>query len=109
MRAVCNFVIATFWVLFVALGIKTMARAHDHYTDWMRPDTGTSCCSEIDFYPVKAEFKAGSWWALRREDSEWVRIPDAKILKNQTSPDGKAHLCATQSAIYCFVIPASGI
>lgn len=65
------------------------AQAHDIYTDWKRPDTGTSCCSSWDCYPTEAQFKGGTWFALRREDRKWIAVPDHLILKNEITQDGK--------------------
>lgn len=95
---------------------------HDIYTNWKMPGTNTSCCGEYDCYPTQAVFKDGAWWALRREDQKWLRVPESSII-NETPADGKAHLCAPPPAkdnagrtmedidlidIWCFNPPESG-
>jgi hypothetical protein len=87
-------------------------RAHDIYTQWRMPDSGTSCCSNHDCYATDAEFKGGTWFAKRREDGRWLVVPSNKILKNQHTDDGKAHLCAPPPSpadiVYCFKPPEFG-
>jgi hypothetical protein len=88
------------------------AVAHDIYTNWKRPDyPHSSCCNNKDCYPTEARFQSGSWFARRREDGEWLRIPPAKILHDEQTEDGKAHLCALppeSGVIYCFKKPEAG-
>jgi hypothetical protein len=100
-------VIAAFLAAF-----SFQALAHENYSDWKRPDTQTSCCSDKDCYPTRAEFRAGRWFAKRREDGKWLPVPSHLILKDQASEDGNAHICAPPPSdldiIYCFVIPNSG-
>jgi len=100
------------WLIAALLLCVVPAQAHDIYTDLKRPDTGTSCCSSWDCYPTEAQFKGGTWFALRREDRKWIAVPDHLILKNEITQDGKAHVCATRpeagDIVYCFKPPESG-
>jgi hypothetical protein len=90
------------------------AKSHDIYMDW-KTDTGMSCCNDGDCYPTEAKFERGQWYALRREDQRWLAIPDKAVLKDGSTPDGKAHLCAPapiteeDMRIYCFRPPAMGM
>lgn len=94
--------------IVLALGIEgcvKAARTHDIYMEWKRPDSPSiSCCNNTDCYATEARFSKGQWLAKRREDGVWVVIPATKILK-AGSPDGRAHLCATERVIYCFARP----
>jgi hypothetical protein len=75
---------------------------HDNdYRHWKQPETNTSCCSDHDCEPVKAELREGQWFALREsgwfdlpEDmalsfrsplrkSEWIQIPESKIVRER--------------------------
>lgn len=107
-------VLATAWLaaILVAgffLGLLTvaaLAQSHSHppqdeelhfkfYRYWMRPDNPTlSCCSHHDCYPAETKFIDGQWYAKRREDGKWMRVPDSKIEMNKSSPDTRAHVCA---------------
>lgn len=105
------------------------AEAHNHpaqdaaiheqfYSTWMRPDRpDSSCCNLQDCYPTTFKQEGGRWYALRREDRQWVHVPDAKIehLRNdgsepRQSPDHRSHVCMTPpypdgtSTVYCGVI-----
>jgi hypothetical protein len=104
---------------------------HHHYHDsdyrhWKQPGTDLSCCSDRDCAPVKAELRDGRWWALRRSEwfdvqddqgrgqrlasrnSEWVAVPDEKIIwvSNPTVEGG--HLCYSNGMVICFVPPNTG-
>ena len=90
------------------------AQLHDQfYRNLIRPDRPGagpgSCCGNSDCYPVQAEFRQGQWWALRREDNEWIAVPNESVIQNENSPDGRAHLCATLSVTYCFIRPSDGV
>jgi len=103
---------------FVAFGTAA-AMAHDHpkqdapihekfYKNWMMPDAPhISCCHERDCYPTEARKTPAGWEAKRREDGQWLRIPDSKIERNRDNPDGRNHLCAPPpdgDRVYCFTI-----
>lgn len=65
------------------------------YSTWMRPDMpSASCCNMSDCYPTEARSVNGSWFARRREDGKWLKVPAAKVEMNRDSPDGRSHLCA---------------
>lgn len=83
------------------------------YSTWMRPDMpGISCCNLEDCYPAPARLIDGHWHAQRREDGEWLRIPDEKVERNKTSPDGNSHMCAPPPdkaktlglTVFCFIL-----
>lgn len=101
-----------------------IAQTHDHsrhhadaYRHWMRPDTGTSCCNgrtnkdgyeEGDCEPTSAEFRGDRWFAFLREQSRWVEIPDARILRQSNPSPSDAHLCWAYGQVLCFVPPDAG-
>lgn len=80
------------------------------YSGWMMPDEPwRSCCSKRDCYPTESRWQNGHWWALRREDSKWLQVPDAKVEIMRDSPDGRSHVCApppsdyhTTISVFCF-------
>lgn len=81
------------------------------YNTWMRPNaTHISCCDNRDCYPTKAKFENGSWYAERREDGAWLKVPEDRIEMVRDNPDGRNHLCAPApdrravSEVYCFMI-----
>ena len=100
---------------------------HDNdYRHWKQPGTNISCCSDHDCEPVKAELREGRWFALREsgwfhepEDmalirrlplrkSEWIEIPDAKIIRELNPTVEGAHLCYSGDRVHCFVPPNTG-
>jgi len=96
------FVVAAGFLLMVAASYaqhshppKDAELHYKFYLHWMRPDNpALSCCSHHDCYPVETKFIAGQWFAKRREDGKWLRVPPEKIELNKDSPDGRSHLCA---------------
>jgi hypothetical protein len=90
------------------------AQLHDQfYHSLIRPDVPNaapgSCCGGMDCYPTQAEYRGGQWWALRREDKEWIPVPNERVIRDEISPDGRAHLCATVTFVYCFIPAPSGV
>jgi hypothetical protein len=90
---------------------KDQAIHEAFYSKWMRPDDDSiSCCNLQDCYPVEArKTPTGSWQFLRREDSEWIDVPESKIERVKDNPDGRNHVCAppppaTFIKVYCFSI-----
>lgn len=76
------------------------------YSKWrIAPDRVTSCCNKQDCYPTTIKFENGNWYALRREDQEWVRIPPERLEQNQIeaniyeSPDFNSHVCMPNPAV----------
>lgn len=98
---------------------RLMAQEHHHppqdagihnlfYRDWMRPDNPQiSCCSDRDCAPAEARMQNGQWVARKRGETVWYRIPPEKVEINRDSPDGRSHLCAIDTTVFCF-IPGSG-
>jgi len=65
------------------------------YSTWMMPDDPhRSCCNRRDCYPTEARYQDGVWYAKRREDGKWLRVPAEKVEQNRDSPDGRSHICA---------------
>lgn len=86
---------------------------HDRfYEGWMvPPKRESSCCNKQDCYPTEFKSVGGTWFALRREDGEWIPIP-AAVLEDNTldprdSPDGRNHVCmqapGSSNRVYCAV------
>lgn len=104
-------------VLWMGVGAATAEQEHKHppqdvpiherfYSTWMMPDhRQTSCCDQKDCYPTEVKFEYGDWWALRREDRKFVRVPPEKIEQERDNPDGRNHVCMAPPArgdiVYC--------
>lgn len=100
------------------------AELHDKfYSTWYKPNGGNprvmSCCNRHDCYPSQIELRNGRYYARRREDLKWIRIPDGVLEHNQSdpreSPDAQSHICApppypgvVSDTVYCAVL-GSGI
>lgn len=114
-------------VISVALCFSALAQEHHHppqdaeihekfYSNWMRPDLPNySCCNKKDCYPAEAKFRDGFWYAKRREDGAWIKIPPEKIEQRRDSPDGRNHVCMSppnpysdEPNVFCF-ISGSGV
>ena len=70
------------------------------YSTWMRPDNpSVTCCNLQDCYPTEFKLVGQTWFAKRREDGQWVPIPEERLEHNRTdrtpaeSPDGRSHVC----------------
>ena len=76
------------------------------YETWTMPDNpGLSCCSRRDCYATQARRQNGKVQALHRESHEWIDIPPEKVDERRDSPDGRSHLCASESkVVICFVL-----
>ena len=103
--------------LIVFLYSVDIARGqHEHhsaagrfYKSWMMPDNpGMSCCNEKDCYATEARKIGNRWEAKRREDGQWLVVPEQKIERNRDNPDGLNHLCAPPpmygDGVYCFIL-----
>lgn len=106
--------------LIVSLySVKVQAQEHHHppqdraihekfYSNWMMPDNRTvSCCHERDCYPTEARKIGPRWEAKRREDGQWLVVPEEKIERDRDNPDGRNHLCAPpppSNTVYCFIL-----
>ena len=79
-----------------------LAQAHEPYSDWKRPDHPTSSCGDNrDCRPSTAERDAdGVWWVRLYPGGPPVPVPPGKIIHKAT--DGRCHLCASPTQIYCF-------
>ena len=96
------------------------------YRHWKQPGTDASCYSDQDCAPVTAEWRAGKWFGLRQAESfavpdyqgrgerlplkqsEWIAIPEDKILRVPNPTIEGAHLCYKGGEVICFVPPNSG-
>jgi hypothetical protein len=82
------------------------------YSTWFMPDDPRrSCCNKADCYPTQVKFENGQWWALRREDQQYIPVPWQKVEINRNNPDGRNHLCAPPptsphgpSTVFCFAL-----
>ena len=122
---------ATFFAITVAVAPKAEELGHQHYHDsdyrhWKQPGTNISCCSDQDCAPVRAELREGQWFALRRtewsgaidemgraqplvlQQSEWIAVPDEKIIRVPNPTVESGHLCYSKGKVVCFVPPNTG-
>jgi hypothetical protein len=90
----------------------------DHYSKWLQPGSVTSCCNgretkdgQItgDCAPTSAEVRHGNWWAKLHDSSEWVQIPDERIIRERNPTPEQAHLCYLYGKVLCFVPPSTGM
>jgi len=90
----------------------------DHYSKWLQPGTTASCCNGReakdgrttgDCAPTRAEVRHGNWWAKLHDSSEWVQIPDERIIRERNPTPEQAHLCYLYGEVLCFVPPSTGI
>ena len=89
---------------FGLVGFAPNAQAHDPYTKWERPDTGGSCCSNLDCRQTSARFTGAGWEVLL--ETGWVEVPPGRVLDPQKNenPDGMHHVCVSpKQHIYCFM------
>jgi hypothetical protein len=69
-----------------------------------------SCCNKADCYPTEVKYEDNHWYALRREDGNYIRVPDNKVERNRDNPDGRIHRRGpTISRTLCFVSLGGGI
>lgn len=112
------------WCVIAAF--KKQAHGQDHhplhrdfYRTWKQPGTDVGCCNARmagpfggetgDCEPTKGEVRNGQWFAWLRQESRWLPIPDAKVLRERNPNVFDAHLCWTPaSGILCFVPPDVG-
>lgn len=90
------------------------AGAHDHYTNWQRPDGKGSCCNTFDCRPVAHRDAPGGVEVRVDELGGWYRVPTGTVLPFG-SPDAGAHACyvlvGCQSTLgcrphfYCVALP----
>ncbi|MFN4017502.1 MAG: hypothetical protein ACK4JB_19335 [Reyranella sp.] len=119
--ALCALVLFALAALSAGVALAQQPHHHefhqDFYRHWKQPGTGVSCCDarvtrdgqEIgDCEPTRAEIRAGTWWAWLRQESRWIEIPDARIIREHSPNVTDAHLCWNYGRVLCFVPPATG-
>lgn len=122
-RPAAIFAVVLFAMAAMSAGAAMAQQPHHHefhrdfYRHWKQPGTGVSCCDarmtrddqEVgDCEPTRAEIRAGAWWAWLRQESRWVEIPDARIIRERSPNVTDAHLCWNYGRVLCFVPPATG-
>lgn len=122
-RPAAIFAVVLFVLAFTAVGTAVAQVPHHHefhqdfYRHWKQPGTGVSCCDarvtrdgqEVgDCEPTRAEIRAGAWWAWLRQESRWIEIPDARIIRERSPNVTDAHLCWNYGQVLCFVPPSTG-
>lgn len=111
-------------VIFIVLAVVAFAQTHHHhplhhdfYRHWKQPNSNASCCDarvekngkEVgDCEPTRAEIRAGKWFAWLRQESRWVEVPDARIIRERNPNVTDAHLCWNHNKVLCFVPPDVG-
>ena len=127
----CLGLTATFFAITGPVAPKAEELGHPQYHDsdyrhWKQPGTDISCCSDQDCAPVRAELRQGQWFALRRSQwadmidemghgqspvllpSEWIAVPDEKIIRVPNPTGESGHLCYSKGTVICFVPPDTG-
>lgn len=78
------------------------ARTHDIYKDWRVPNNkATSCCHDADCRPTRAYVHDDGRWRAWN-GVMWLVIPPERMLPSDYAGDGRSHLCAKDSHVYCF-------
>jgi hypothetical protein len=105
-------VVAAIAILIAIAVLLSRAHAHDGYSDWKQPSSNISCCSDKDCHSLEdseVKFENGHWVAWHRATKTWVVIPNDRVI-NEPNPNGKAHLCATETGyVWCFLPPSGGV
>ena len=94
-------------------------RWHQYYQHWKQPGTEVGCCNarinamgaEVgDCEPTRAELRKGDWYAWERFGSQWIKIPDDRIVRERNPSGEEGHLCFNKytKQILCFVPPDTG-
>jgi hypothetical protein len=114
-------------LLMMAFAVTPKARAQDnghylyhadYYSKWHQPGSDASCCNGRetkdgqttgDCAPTRAEVRRGNWWAKVPGSSEWVEIPDERIIRERNPTPEQGHLCYGYGQVLCFVPPSTGI
>jgi hypothetical protein len=80
------------------------------YSTWMMPDNPKrSCCNKLDCYPTEIRYSAGTLFAKRREDGQFIYVPEQKIERHRDNPDGRNHVCmpppnhSQAGSVFCFI------
>jgi hypothetical protein len=78
------------------------AGMHDIYKNWHTPmNSRVSCCNNADCRPTRAYVdEDGNWHAWN--GSNWLLVPDERLLPTDYAGDGRSHLCEQGGFIYCF-------
>lgn len=119
-----------FIVVLLLLCVPAIAQHHDHpqdldlhnkfYSNWLVPNPYgprvSSCCSKNDCYPTAVIVRNGQYYARRREDGAWLRVPPERLEQNQPdpreSPDHQSHACIAPphagNYVYCATLGAGG-
>lgn len=121
---ICFVLLASFFLIalwpFIARG-----QEHNHddaagkfYQTWMMPNGNPNlprsgmCCNKKDCYQTAVKKSGNTWYAQRREDGQWIPIPEHRLEHNQPdareSPDGHNHVCMPPPqngmSVFCAVL-----
>ena len=124
-RTVATVAVGILALAAVVVAFKAWSQDHsphhrDFYRQWMQPGVTPplSCCNariekdglEVgDCEPTRAEIRAGAWWAWLRQETRWLPIPDAKLIRERNPSGQDAHLCWTLArGVLCFLPPDTG-
>lgn len=111
-------------VLSIAASSTAISQEHQHppedqeihekfYSTWIRPDIPEygSCCNNEDCYPTEFKKEGSDWYARRRQDGAWIRIPPEKFEHNRVdglprdNPDGRNHVCMNAHGdVFCAIL-----
>jgi hypothetical protein len=87
-------VLATILILFGAATLKPAVAGErgDWFRSLQQPGTGKSCCDIAHCMRTDADWRNGGWWTEMR--GHWVPVPPSAIVRDTTSIDGSAYVCA---------------
>lgn len=89
-------------VIVFIIAIWREARGHEPYTDWRAPNNpAVSCCNSADCRPTRAYVDENGLWRAWN-GSAWLIVPPERILPTDYAGDGRSHLCANGTQVYCF-------
>lgn len=78
---------------FAVPGLPAGAKERGDWFESLRqPGTGKSCCDIAHCLRTDADWRNGGWWVEML--GHWVPVPPAAIVRDTTSIDGSAYVCA---------------
>jgi hypothetical protein len=96
---------SAFLLTAIPLTLTSSALAHDWFSE-LRSPAGQKCCGQNDCRPVGSRYNAQSGQLELQLDRVWVPMDYSKVVRDQSSPDGRYYACWRDPEVpYCFILP----